>query len=442
MNTLTRAPHHPAHHAFPSGFDDLANALMKSGLVPFVLVDCGNVVAASPALRELLARTSPYHHVDGDSLASIVVEADRAGVAEFCASLLRNSARADHRCRLVHSNGSQVPVLLSGSAIMAGELPQIVIVVTDLSPWVGATSGAGSLHLPDAFDRATGFANGALLLDRMKIALASARRHRRRVAVLRVDLRNYDTLLASLAPEATDELETFVAETLRNCVRDCDTVARLGAREFLLLLSEIGQREDAGISAARVVEAVERLFERSEPDRRVSASIGVAVYPADGTNSDRLLEAALSALQSREDADGGFAFADATVAELAVIPPIEFRDEFDVGIDEIDTEHRELVSRTNTLALDLASGVAPRLLERDIRALVDSLRAHFVNEARHLGMSPYEGSVDVRTRNLRFLDELHCILLHVDRQSITLAVRHLHEWLAPHLRETECLHAA
>jgi diguanylate cyclase (GGDEF)-like protein len=433
MTTLTRYTPSPAERRFPSGVDDLATALMKSGLVPFALIDSGNIVAASPALREMLGAASPYHHIDGHSLASIVVEGERAAVADFCAGLLHNGTRAELRCHLLHAGGAPVPVLLSGNTIAVEAVRQIVLLVTDLGPWVG-TGPAAAGPLAGAFDPATGFAGRALLLDRMRMALAAARRYRRRAAVLRVDLEHFEPLLQALGADAAGEVEATVAETLRNCVRDCDTVARLNRHEFVMLLSEITERDDAGVSAARVVAAIGALFERNDPARRVSAHIGVAVYPADGTNADRLLQGAEAALRSaRTLGGGGFALADATNAELTLIEPLEFRVQYHTGVADIDAEHQALVARTNALVHELRAGVDARKLEADVRGIAELLRSHFVNEAHYLGTSPYEGAIDLKTRNLRFLDELDCILLHVNAQSILLAVRHLHDWLLPHL---------
>ncbi|SPE27545.1 putative Diguanylate cyclase [Burkholderiales bacterium] len=434
MNSLIRTAEAPSHRAFPSGPQDVAHALLASDLVAFVLVDSGNIIAASPALREMLGGTPPYHHVDGRTLLSIVAEVDGAGVAAFCDGALQGNGRAEHRCHLMRADGAPLPVLLSAAPVPVEGARQLLIVVTDLSTWVGAAAEADAVLSFTAFDRATGFPTRALLLDRARIALAAARRYRRRAALLRIDMDRLKALLQSLSPEGADEVQSTVAETLRNCVRDCDTTARLGPGEFAILLPEIGQREDAGITAARVVQAIEALFERNEARYRVSAHIGVAVYPTDGTNPERLLNGAELAVHSAKSSKGGgFALAEATSAELTAIKPLEFLDRYRVGIPEIDSEHRNLVDRMNALAHDLKSGADPTTLEYDVRAMVELLRGHFASEASLLAPSPYDGTADVKTRNLRFLEELHCILLHVNSQSIALAIRHLYDFLIPHL---------
>jgi len=434
MNNLIRTADAPNQRAFPSGAQDVAQALLSSDLVAFVLVDSGNIVAASPALREMLGGAARYHHVDGRTLLSIVAEVDGAAVAGFCGAALQGSGRIEHRCHLVRADGTPLPVLLAAAPVPFEGLRQLLIVVTDLALWVGAaTDGDASLSFT-AFDRATGFPTRALLFDRMRIALAAARRYRRRAALLRIDLERLKPLLQSLSPEGADEVQSTVAETLRNCVRDCDTAARLGTGEFAVLLPEIGQREDAGITAARVVQAIEALFERNEARYRVSAHIGVAVYPTDGTNPERLLSSAELAVHSAKGSrGGGFALAEATSAELTALRPLEFLDRYRTGVPEIDGEHRDLVERMNALAHDLRSGADPTTLEYDVRAMIELLRAHFTNESSLLAPTPYDGTADSKTRNLRFLEELHCILLHVNSQSIALAIRHLYDFLIPHL---------
>ncbi len=437
MTSLHRS-HMPAQRSFPSGIDDLASALMKSGLVAFAMVDSGNVIAASPALRELLGANTPYHHIDGQGLQSMVCESDRDCVSSFCNALLREGVRAELRCRLMHSDGSLIPVQLAGALLTVEDSPILMLVVTDLSPWIGSPATGQGAQVIDAYDPATGFAKHALLLDRTRIALAAARRYRRRAAVLRLDLDQLDAMLGALAPAAASEVQATIAETLRNCVRDCDTIARIGRQEFVIMLPEIGQREDAGITAARVIDAVARLSGDDHPTRRLSAVVGIAVFPSDGTNADRLLQAAEVALPSaRSTPGGGFALADATSAELSAVEAPQFPTEFLSGATEIDAEHRQLVSSTNQLVRDLKAGADAGALGRHLHDIIDALRVHLDGESRQLGASPYEGAADQRTSDLRFIDELHCILLHVNGQSVTLAVHHLCDWLSQHLRRVE-----
>ena len=438
MNSLPRPSDFTKQRAYSSGNDEIAQALLQSDLVAFALIDSGNIVAASPLLRELLGGNAPGQHIDGRNLTSIVAEVDAPGVAEFCRAALNANSRVELRCHLKRADATMLPVLLSAATVGSNGARKLLVVVTDVSPWVGEMAANDSVSSFTAFDRVTSFPTRALLLDRMKIALAAARRYRRRAAVLHIGLDRFKALMQSLASEAADEVQSALAETLRNCVRDCDTTARLAMSEFVVLLPEVGQREDAGVTAARIVAAVDALFARNEPRFRVTAHIGIALYPTDGTTSERLLQCSESAMRKAQCApDGGFALADATSAELAAIKPLEFVQGYQVGFPEIDAEHRDLVARMNALADDLAGGVDPKSLEYDVRAMIEMLRAHFTTEASLLGQSRQDGGSELKVRNLRFLEEQHCILLHVNSQSIALAIRHLYDWLLAHLQELE-----
>jgi diguanylate cyclase (GGDEF)-like protein len=413
---------------------DPARALARSGLVAFAVVERGTILDASEALRDLLGRTTPAGQLDGEDLLANVAPADRTGVARFCAFLQRRGERAEHRCRMMLGGGVEIPVLLAGRSIAGADRGRIVLVVQDLRPWIDVAVPAAGGDLPEAFDLATGFPTRALLHDRMQIALAAARRHRRRAAVLRVQLLGLEDALASLGAGAAEQLQVAVSEALRNCARDSDTFARTGAQEFVLLLPEISQRDDAGISAARIVETVSGLCARGVLPRGISAHIGVALFPTDATSPAQLLQVAGEALAPALDmAGGGFALADATRTELGSLRPIEYLESYRTGIELVDSEHVALVDRTNGLVRHLHDGSEPMLLKNEIAGVIDLLAAHVQTEAQLLDPSPYAGSTDERLRNLRFLDELRCIVLHANAQSITLAVRHLYDWLLAHL---------
>jgi diguanylate cyclase (GGDEF)-like protein len=423
----------PLRRSFASSVEDLAQALLQSAVVAFALVDAGHVVASSPALRELLGATGIDPHIDGHPLAGLAVEADRAGLAAYCKGLLQAGGRAEHRCRLQLGTGPVVPVLLQGATVPVESGRQLVVVVSNLGPWVGDVPATGAAHIFEAYDPATGFATQQLLLDRLKMALAAARRYRRRTAVLALDLDPLEQVLESLPPAAALDLQAALADTLRNGVRDCDTIARVTAREFVILLPEIGKRADAGITAARLVDACARLFQ-GHPAHRVTPTIGVAVYPADATSAERLLASAESAMhEARGSTTGRFAFADATDIELHTIEPLQLAPEERRGVPELDTGLEALVGSVNLLIERLHAGALPGTLARGLREAIRLLEDHFSAEERLGRSSPYDRSEEGRHGRRRLLEELDCILIDINEQSVTLAIRHLRDWLAPHL---------
>ena len=158
------------------------------------------------------------------------------------------------------------------------------------------------------FDPLTGLPNRALLADRCENALSTARRGNQSVALMFLDLDNFKNINDSLGHRAGDEVLVALAARLSTAVRAQDTVSRLGGDEFILLLPDTdaaGAREVALkiLQSARVPVKVEEL------DLAITASIGVAVFPADGADLDLLSRSADAAMyRAKADGRNGFRF--------------------------------------------------------------------------------------------------------------------------------------
>ena len=153
-------------------------------------------------------------------------------------------------------------------------------------------------------DVLTDLPNRALLLDRLHLALARARRNDGLVAVLLLDLDRFKAINDSLGHSAGDELLKTVAERLRRCVRSCDTVARLGGDEFILVLENIGAAGDAGIVAGKVLRTVARTCRLDSHVLQTTASIGITLHPLDGDCIETLLKNADAAMYRAKHAGG------------------------------------------------------------------------------------------------------------------------------------------
>jgi diguanylate cyclase (GGDEF)-like protein len=129
-----------------------------------------------------------------------------------------------------------------------------------------------------------------------------ARRHKKPIAVLFVDLDRFKRINDSLGHPIGDKLLQSVATRLVDCVRESDTVSRQGGDEFVVLLSEMDKSEDAGITASRMLQAVAEAYAIDRHDVRVTASIGVSVYPDDGPDAETLIKNADTAMyQAKEN---------------------------------------------------------------------------------------------------------------------------------------------
>ncbi|MGA2190761.1 MAG: diguanylate cyclase [Steroidobacteraceae bacterium] len=141
-------------------------------------------------------------------------------------------------------------------------------------------------------DSLTNLPNRALFNDRLTLALADARMQGRYAALLYVDLDRFKHINDSLGHAIGDKLLQTVARRLLGCVRSSDTVSRQGGDEFLVLLAGIHRVEDAAVCAEKILSTLESPYQIAEHDLRLSASIGIAVFPNDASEGDALLRCA------------------------------------------------------------------------------------------------------------------------------------------------------
>jgi len=147
-----------------------------------------------------------------------------------------------------------------------------------------------TLNFVATHDGLTKLPNRALFMLRLDHAIVQARRHRRPLAVLFVDLDRFKAINDTLGHDAGDELLREVARRMSSGVRDSDTVARFGGDEFVALLEEIASPAVVRVVAQRLVVALGRSAHVASRELNVTASIGVSVYPADGEDSQALLK--------------------------------------------------------------------------------------------------------------------------------------------------------
>jgi diguanylate cyclase (GGDEF)-like protein len=145
-------------------------------------------------------------------------------------------------------------------------------------------------------DTLTTLPNRLLLEDRVEQVLVECRRSGGQCAVLFVDLDRFKMLNDSLGHYAGDTVLRAVADRLRGSVRLEDTVSRLGGDEFVILLRNITQLEDAARVARKIMEALAPPVRVEQQELRIGASIGIAVYPAHGDSSTRLIANADAAM--------------------------------------------------------------------------------------------------------------------------------------------------
>ena len=211
-------------------------------------------------------------------------------------------------CVLIRRDGFEIPIEDSVAPIhdREGQATGAVIVFRDVS---AARAMALQMAHSAQHDFLTGLPNRMLLNDRVNQAISLAPRHQKKVAVLFLDLDGFKHINDSLGHPTGDKLLQSIAKRLVDCVRGSDTVSRQGGDEFVVLLSEVAQPEDAAITARRMLQAVAEAHTIDQHDLHVTTSIGLSVYPDDGLDAETLIKNADTAMyQAKENGRQSYQF--------------------------------------------------------------------------------------------------------------------------------------
>lgn len=196
---------------------------------------------------------------------------------------------------LIRRDGSDAAIEDSAAPIhdWNGQLTGAVIVFHDVS--AAHAMSIKMTHLAQ-HDFLTSLPNRLLLNDRIAQATALAKRRGTQLAVLFLDLDNLKHINDSLGHAIGDKLLQSVTQRLLACVRNADTVSRQGGDEFVILLTESRQEEDAASIATKVLTALAAAHSIDNQELHITTSIGIALYPEDGLDAEQLIKSADTAM--------------------------------------------------------------------------------------------------------------------------------------------------
>ena len=201
---------------------------------------------------------------------------------------------------LVRQDGSEAAIEDSASPIhdLAGNLAGAVIVFHDVSETKAMTMKMTHLAHHDFL---TNLPNRILLNDRIAQAISSAKRNGSKMALLFLDLDNFKHINDSLGHATGDLLLRSVTNRLKECVRDTDTVSRQGGDEFVILLADDNDENNAALIAEKIIAAMSIPHHVAESELHITTSIGISVYPHDGTDAETLVKSADTAMYHAKD---------------------------------------------------------------------------------------------------------------------------------------------
>ena len=216
-------------------------------------------------------------------------------------------------CRLLRADGESRAIELLLRPLAWGGEPLRIVAVRDISERKEAAERIAHLAYHDAL---TGLPNRAVFSERLEAATAAAAESGDPLAVLCIDLDGFKAVNDLYGHPAGDALLVAAAQRLRSAVRGHELVARLGGDEFAVVQTGEVQPDHGGLLAERIAAAMTQPFAVGQHVVRISASIGVALFPADAGNAEDLVKNAdLALYRAKAEGRGGARFYEAAMDE-------------------------------------------------------------------------------------------------------------------------------
>ena len=172
------------------------------------------------------------------------------------------------------------------------------------------------IHFQAYHDTLTRLPNRTLLNDRLVQAISHAKRNNEKLSIMFLDLDRFKNINDTLGHLMGDKLLQSVADRLKKCLRECDTLARIGGDEFTILLPEIHSKGDSELIAQKIIDTLKHPFSLDNQNIYISTSIGIAHYPNDGETKESLLKHADIAMYAvKNKGKDGFQFYTETMQQ-------------------------------------------------------------------------------------------------------------------------------
>lgn len=166
-------------------------------------------------------------------------------------------------------------------------------------------NSAENLSYLGKHDHLTGLVNRGLFDDRLQHALARAARHNKKLALLHIDIDDLSAVNETHGAPTGDEILRAITQRWKGSLRKMDTLARVTSDTFMLIAEDIRGEDDALVVARKLLEAIAQPFSVHSGEIRVNASVGIALFPDDAGDADRLSWASETALAAAKNEGGG-----------------------------------------------------------------------------------------------------------------------------------------
>jgi len=289
---------------------ELAEALLKNSASAIFVIDAAHkVIAWNRACEELTGIPSAemlgtdrhwqaFYEEQRPCLADSVVDEDWENISLLYGShsqaqLVENGLHAEG-WRSTPKKGQRY--LLFSAVPICDDEGRIIAAIETLEDYTDRKEVEKKMSHLAHFDQLTGLPNRVLFFDRLEQTLRETSRYEQALALLFLDLNGFKEINDNLGHDVGDQALVEVAKRLKSCVRDCDTVARMGGDEFTVILTRIKGADDAADTAKRILDALSMPVLLEKRSFLVGASIGISMYPEHGEDADNLVKNADTAM--------------------------------------------------------------------------------------------------------------------------------------------------
>ncbi len=283
-------------------------------------------------------------------------------------------------------------------------------------------------------DRLTGLPNRALFFDRFSQAISQARRSRKQVALMYLDMDGFKPINDTHGHEAGDAVLRMAAQRLLACVRATDTVARLGGDEFAIIVGQLESTQEIERIAQQILGAfAQAMVLPNGCECVVGTSIGISFFPEHGSEMDSLLAAADAAMYDSKHKGkntytcyGGPKAGD-TESWLV------FDDGYLLGVAEMDEQHRELVRLVNRLNEAVKRKAGEAVVLRLYEELLEFTSFHFASEHRLMERYGYPAARQHDDEHNHLVAQAVQFKVRLGEGGDLLALQSIKDWLVNHI---------
>ena len=270
-----------------------------------ILVD-RRFVFINPAGCEMLGCTTPDQLIDRPMLEFIHRESEDLFREQVSYAEQSSAAAPWIEERLLRSDRTAVEVELGvGPFVFRGE-NALEVIFRDITERKLAKARLETLA---HYDSLTSLPNRVLFFDRLRHAVSEAQRHQHPLALMFLDLDSFKQINDTMGHAAGDAVLVEAGHRLRECVRACDMVARMGGDEFTIILTKMADQHDAAVVAERIIESFALPFMVDGESASVGVSIGICIYPVCDTDLDGMVRHAdLAMYRAKQDGKNVYRF--------------------------------------------------------------------------------------------------------------------------------------